>query len=152
MPSLPLTLPSLYPCSHASCLPRLVVVLPLVLCRLSFSSRHHLLSGGASTCPPLVAPPPLILPLFFSGVVISCQPRLFVVSPLITLPPSVHLRLHLLLHRRLSLCPSHAICLAGCCVASHHNNAFHLPAAPTLVTPLPLVAPFSCISSTLAGC
>ncbi len=84
----PPTLQSLCPCSHASHLAWLAVVLPLVLYRLSFSSRHRPPSGGTSTCPPLVTPPHLILPLFFSGVVASCLPWLFVVSPLVMHPPA----------------------------------------------------------------
>jgi hypothetical protein len=62
MPLLPLTLPSLRPHSHASRLPWLDIVLPLVLCHLSFSSCHCLLSGGTSTCPTLIASPPLVCP------------------------------------------------------------------------------------------
>ncbi len=152
MPSLPLTLLSLHPCSHASCLPWLAFKLPLVLRRLSFLSRHHLLSSGASTCPPLVTPLPLVLPLFFSGAVASCLPRLFVVSPLVTLLPSLYLRLRLSLHCHLSLQLSHAIWPAGCLGAFHHANASRPPAPPTLVAPLHLVASLLCPFYTLAGC
>jgi hypothetical protein len=108
---LPLTLPSLCSCSHASCLPQLVVVLPLVLRRLGFSSPHRLLSGGASICPPLILPPPLVVPLFFSGALASRPPRQFVVFPLVTPLPPVSLRLCLSSHCCLSLCPSHISCL-----------------------------------------
>jgi hypothetical protein len=73
-----------------------------------------------STCPPLVLSLPLVLPLSFSGVVASHLPQLVVLSPLVTPPPSVHLRLCLSLHRRLSSHPSHAICLAGYCVPYQH--------------------------------
>ncbi len=153
MPLLPPSLPGLCPCSCVSCLPLLAVVLPLVLHHLSFLSRHRLPSGGTSTCPPLVTLLPLVLPLLFSGMVSSCLHRLFVASPLVTLlPPPIRLRLRLSLHRRLSLRPSHAICQDGCCIASHHADASHPPTPPTLVLPLPLVAPLSCLLSTLAGC
>ncbi len=152
MPLSPPILPSLCPHSHASCLPRLVVVLPLVLRRLSFSSCHHLLSGGASTCPFLVAPPPLVMPLFFSGVLASHPPRLFVVSPLIMPPPPVHLRLRLSLHCCLSLGPSHVSYLASYHIASHPTDASCPPVPLTLIAPLPLFAPLSCLSSNLAGC
>jgi hypothetical protein len=152
MPSWPPTLPSLRPPSDASYLPQLVVVLSLVLRRLSFSSHHRLPSGGTSTCPLLVTLLPLVAPLFFSCALASCLPRLFVVSPLATLPPPVCLHLRLSLHHHLSLCPSHVSCLAGCCIAFHHTD-FSLPLAPpTLVAPSPLVAPLLCLSSTLAGC
>jgi hypothetical protein len=117
MPSSPPILPSICPCSHASCLPHLAVVLPHVLRCLSFLSRHCLLPSGTSICPPLVALLPLFLPLIFAGVIASCLPWLVVVSPLITPLPSVCMRLCLSSHRRLSLCPSHAICSAGCPVA-----------------------------------
>ena len=60
-PSLPPTLPSHQSRSHATRLPRLVVVLPLVLCHLSFVSRPPS-SVGASV---------FIVPLFISGVVAS---------------------------------------------------------------------------------
>jgi hypothetical protein len=136
-PSLPPTLPSLHPCSHASCLPQLVVMMPLVLCRLP--------SGGASICPPLVAPPHLVVPLFFSGALASCLPWLFVLSPLMTLPLPVRLCLRLSLHRHLSLCPSCISCPAGCHVAPHYLNAYCLPAPPTLIAPSPLIATLSCL-------
>jgi hypothetical protein len=152
MPSLPPTLPSLCPCSHASCLTWLVAMLPLVLGCLSFLPRHCLLFGGASTYPPLFVPLPLVVPLFFSGALTSHLPRLFVVSPLITLPPPVCLHLCFSLHCRLSFCPSHASCPAGCCVASHHAVASCLPMPLTLVALSPLVAPLLCLLSTLAGC
>jgi hypothetical protein len=112
MPSSPPTLPSFCLYSYASCLPRLVVVLPLVLHHLCFLSRHCLPSGSASTCPLLVALPPLIVPLFFSGMLASCPPWLCVVSSLVTLLPSVCLRLHLSLHHRLSSRPSHVSCVS----------------------------------------
>jgi hypothetical protein len=147
MPSLPPTLPSLRPCSHASCLPQLVVVLPLVLCCLSFLSCHRLPSGSASTCPSLVVLPHLVMPIFFTGVLASHQPKLFVMSPLVMPLPLICLHLHLTLHRHLSLRPSCVSCPVGCHVASHHTNASHPPAPPTLV-----VAPLLCLSSTLAGC
>jgi hypothetical protein len=143
-PSSPLTLPSLHPCSHASCLPQLVVMLPLVLC--------HLPSGGASICPPLVAPPHLVVPLFFSGALTVHLPRLFLVSSLVTLPPPIRLCLRLSSHRCLLLCPSCIFCLAGSRVASHYVDASCPPAPQTLVVPWPLVAPLSCLLSTLAGC
>jgi hypothetical protein len=97
--------------SLLSCLSsaQLAVVLPLVLRHLSFLSRHRLPPSGASTCPPLVMPPPLILSLFFSGAVASCLPWLVVVSPLVMPLPSVHLCLCLSLHHCHSLRPSHAI-------------------------------------------
>ncbi len=98
MPSLPPTLLSLHPCSHASHLPWLVVVLPLVLHHLSFLSCHCLLYSGASTCLPLVAPLPLVMPLLFSSAVASCQARLFVISSLVTTPPPIRLCLHLSSH------------------------------------------------------
>jgi hypothetical protein len=98
MPSLPPTLPSHFPCSHTSCLPWLAVMLPLVLRCLSFLSLYRLLSSGASTCPPLVVLSPLVLPLFFSGVVATCLPRLAVMSPLVMPPPSIRLHLHLSSH------------------------------------------------------
>ncbi len=123
MPLLPPTLPSLRPYSYASRLPRLVVMLPLVLRRLSLLSRHCLLSGGASTCPLLVVPPPLIMPLFFSSALASCPPRLFVVSLLVLPLPPVCLHLCLSLHCRLLWCPSCVSCLASCHVASHHAHA-----------------------------
>ncbi len=144
IPSLPPTLPNLRPCSHASCLPQLVVVLRLVLRRLT--------SGGGSICPPLIAPLHLVMPLFFSGVLASCLPWLFVMSPLVTPPPTVGLCLHLSLHRRLSLHPSCISCLAGCCVASHYLDTSCLLVHPTLVMPSPLVVPLLCLLSTLAGC
>ncbi len=108
MPLLPPTLPSLLPCSHASRLPRLVVgvascpPLPWLL------ASHCLPSSGASTHPPLVAPPPLVMPLFFSagGLPLAPLVRLVVALLLFTpLRPSVHLCLRLSLPRRLSLCP-----------------------------------------------
>ncbi len=116
MQSLPPTLPSLCPLSHASCVTQLVVMLPLVLCRLSFLSCHRLPSGGASTSPPLVAPLSLVVPPFFSGAIASCPPRLFVVSPLVMPPPPACMHLCLSLYHRLSLCPSCASCPAGCCI------------------------------------
>ncbi len=120
-------------------------MLPLVLCRLLYS--------GASISPPLVAPPHLVMPYFlFSSALASCLPRLLIVSPLVTPQPPVHLCLHLSLHRRHSLRPSHISCPAGFCIASHYVNASCLPTPPTLVAILPLVAPLSCLSSTLAGC
>jgi hypothetical protein len=144
-PSLPPLLPILHPHSHASCLPQLVVKLPLVLRRR--------LSSGATICPPLVTLPPLVVPLFFSsGALPSCPLRMFVVSPLMTPPPPVCLCLRLSLHRPLSLHPSYISCLAGCCVASHYVDVFCPPAPLTLVTPLPLVALLICLLSTLAGC
>jgi hypothetical protein len=106
MPSSPPTLPSLGPCSHASCLPQLVGMLPLVFRHLRLLLCHRILSDGASTCPPLIALLPLVVPLFFSGAAASCPPRLFVVSPLIMPPPPVCLCLHLSLHHRLSSCLS----------------------------------------------
>ncbi len=141
---MPLTLPILHPCSHASCLPQLVAVLPLVL--------RCLPSDGASICPPLIALPPLIIPLFFSGALASRPPRLFVVSPLVTPPPPVGLCLYLSLHRRLISRSSCISFLAGCCMASHYVNTSCPPAPLTLVAPLPLVAPLLCLLSTLAGC
>jgi hypothetical protein len=123
-PSLPQTLPSLCPHPHASCLPQLVVLLPLVLC--------HLPPGGASICPPLGTPPPLVVPLFFSGALTSCLPWLFVVSPLVMPPPPVHLCLCLSLYHRLSLRPSHISFLAGCCIASHYVDASCLLAPPAV--------------------
>jgi hypothetical protein len=140
----PPTLPSLRPHSHASCLPQLVLALPLVLCRLP--------SGGVSICPPLVAPPPLIVPLFFSGVLASCLPQLFVMSPLVMPLPPVHLRLFLSSHCRLSLRPSCISSPAGCRVASHYADTSCWLAPLTLIALLPLVAPLSCLLSTLAGC
>ncbi len=142
--SLPPTLPSLRPYSHASCLPQLVVVLPLVL--------RHLPSGCASICPPFIALPPLIVPLFFSGALASCPPRPFVMSPLVMLLPPVCLRLHLSSHRCLSLHPPCISCPSGCRIASHYNNASCPPVLPTLVAPSPLVVPLLCLLSTLAGC
>jgi hypothetical protein len=141
MSSLPPALPSLRPHSRASCLPRLAVVLPLVLCRLSFSSRHRLPSGGASTRPPLV------VPLFFSGAIASRPPPLFVMSPLVTPLPPIRQCLCLSYHLRLLSQPFRASCPAGCSVASHYADA-SWPSAPlTLVAPLPLVAPLSCLFS-----
>jgi hypothetical protein len=137
MPSLPPTLPSLRTCSHASHLPRMVVVLPLVLSPLSFSSRHHLLSVVASTCPPLIAPLPPAVPLFISGVLASRPPWLFVLSPLITLLPPVRLHLPLSLHHHLSLHPSCVSCLSGCCIASHHTNTSR-PLAPLITLTPPI--------------
>jgi hypothetical protein len=128
MPSLPQTLPSLRPHSHASCLPHLVVMLPLVLCRFSFSSCHRLPFGGASTCPLLVVLLLPVVPLFFSGVLASRPPRLFVVSPLMMPFPPICLYLRLSLHCCLSLRPSCVSCPAGCCIASHHADASHPPA------------------------
>jgi hypothetical protein len=74
------------------------------------------------------------------------------VTPLITPPPPVRLRLHLSLHHCLSSRLSCVPYPAGCCVASHHICASCPPAPPTLILPLPLVAPLSCLLSTLAGC
>jgi hypothetical protein len=119
MQLLPPTLPSLCPHSHASCLPQLAVMLPLVLHPLSLLSCHRLLSSAAFPCPPLATWLPLVLPLFFSGAVASCLTWMVVVSPLVTLLPSIHLCLCLSLHRHLSLCPSHAICPAGCVAYQH---------------------------------
>ncbi len=126
--------------------------MPLILRCLIFLSCHRLPSGGASTCPPLVVLQLPIVPLFFSCAVVSCLPRLFVMSPLIMPPPPVCLRLHLSLHHRLSLHPSRASCLACCSIASHHADATCLLALLTLVMPSPLVAPLLCLSSTLACC
>ncbi len=151
MPSLPPPLLSFCHCSHASRLPKLVVLLPLVLRYLTFLSCHCLLSSGASTCPPLIALLPLVVPLFFSGAVASHPPRLFFMSPLVTLPPPVCLHLCFSLHHRLSSHPSHASCLAGCCVAPHHTDTSRPPAPPTLIASPPLVAPLLCLLSTLAG-
>jgi hypothetical protein len=134
MPLLPTTLPSLCPHSHASCLPWLVVVLPLVLHRLSCSSCHHLPSVGTSTCPLLIVPMSLVVPLFFSGELASCPAQLFLCHLL-----SCH-RLHLSSHCHLLLCPSRVSCLAGCRVASHHADASHVQVPPTLVALLPLFA------------
>jgi hypothetical protein len=139
-PSLPPTLPNLCPCSRASCLPQLVVVLPLVLC--------HLPSGVTSICPPLIKPLPLIMPLFFSGALTSHLPWLFGVSCLVMPPPLVRLCLHLSLHCCLLLRPSCNSCPAGCHVASHYNNASCPPVPPTLIAPLPLLRP-SCASCPL---
>jgi hypothetical protein len=152
MPLLPSTLPSLRPCSHASRLPRLGVMLPLVLRRVSFSSSHHLPFGGTFTCPPLIVLPPLFVPLFFSCAVASHPPQLFVVSPLVMPPLPICQRLHLSLHRCFSLHPFCAFCLAGCHVASHHVAASCPLAPPALVASLPLVAPLLCLLSFLAGC
>jgi hypothetical protein len=135
MPSLPPTLLSLHPHSHASRLPWLVVLLPLVLCPLSFSSRHRLLFGGASTCSHLVMPPPLVVPLYFSGVLASrplqlqstcastshCTAashhaplvsliRLVVALPLIMPMPPIRRHFRLLSRHCLWLQPSHAYC------------------------------------------
>jgi hypothetical protein len=135
MPSLPLTLLSFHPCSHASCLPQLVVMLPVILRCLSFLSRNCLLSGGASTCPPLVAPPPLfIAPLLLWC---TCLLSALAIGPVTSpqLPPPICLHLRLSLHHCLSSCPSHASCPAVCGIASHHANAAHPPAPPTLVHP-----------------
>ncbi len=140
MPSLPPTLTSLHP--HASCLPRLgfraascpppsqllLTPLPLIRKRLHLSTSH---CAAASHHAPL--------PLWCGCL----SPAL--ASPLV-LPPSL-----VCLCLRLSLCPSHATCLDGCRVASHHTNASRLPGPLTLVAPLPLVAPLSCLLSTLAG-
>ncbi len=68
-----------------------------------------------------------------SQLLASHLPQLFVVSPLVTLPPPVHLRLRLSLHRCLSLHPSGVSSLAGYCFASHHANAYSPLAPPTLV-------------------
>jgi hypothetical protein len=83
-------------CCVASCppLPQLLVAPPPPV-------QQHV----HSTCLPLIVLLPLVLPLFFSGVVTSCLPRLVVVSPLVMLPSSVHLRLCLLLHHHLSCAP-----------------------------------------------
>jgi hypothetical protein len=145
MSSLPPALPSLHPHSHAACLHQLVVMLHLVLRHLSFLSHHCLLSGSISTCPPLVAPLPLVVPLFVSGAVTSCPPRLFVVSPLVTPLPPICLRLRLLSHCCLSLCPSCTPCPAGCCIASHHVDASCPPAPPALDVQWLFVAPLSCL-------
>jgi hypothetical protein len=64
-----------------------------------------------------------------------------VVSPLVTLPPPICLRLCLSLHRRLSPCPSRASCLAGCCIASCHTAASRPPVPPPLIALPPLTAP-----------
>jgi hypothetical protein len=119
------------------------------MCEAMLSS---LPSSGASTCPLLIAPPPLVVPLFFSGAHASRPPRVFVMSPLVMPPPPICLHLCLSLHLHLSLCPSRVSKPAGYCVASHHANASHLPALLTLVSPLSLVAPLLCLLSTLAGC
>ncbi len=150
-PSSPPTLPSLCPCSHVSHLPQLVFVLPLVLCHLSFLSRHRLPSSGASIYPPIVVLPPLVMPFFFSGAHASHPPQLFVVSPHIMPPPPDRLYLCLSLNHHLSLRPSCISCPAGCHVASHYIDASCLPAPPTLFALSPLVAPLSCLLSTLAG-
>jgi hypothetical protein len=62
--------------------------------------------------------------------------RLDVVSPLITLPSPVRLRLRLSLHRQLLLHPSYTSCLAGCCVTSCHAATSRPPAPPPLIAPL----------------
>ncbi len=153
MPSSPPTSAESPSLSHASCLPRLVVVLlPLVLHRLCFLSCHSLPFGGASTCLLLVMPPPLVVPLFFSGALPSCPPQLLVMSPLVMPPPLVRLHLSFSLHHCFSSCPSCVSCPAGCCVASHHADASHLMVPLALIAPLPLVVPLLCLSSTLAGC
>ncbi len=151
MSSSPPTLPSLRPRSHASCLPWLAVLLPLVLCPLLLMPRPpiwqrlHLSTShctAASCCAPLS-----------SGAGASRPPWLFVLSPLVMPPPPVRLCLHFSLHPHLSLCLSNVISLAGCRVTSpHHANASRPPATPTLVVLSPLVAPLSCLLSTLAGC
>jgi hypothetical protein len=118
MPSLPPTLLSLCPHSHASCLPWLVVVLPLVIRPLRFLSCHHLPSGGTSTCPLLLKPLPLIIPPFFSGALAPCL---------------------LLSHRCfLSACTS-----ASHCTATSHcaplASLVRLVVALTLILPMPLL-------------
>jgi hypothetical protein len=139
-------------------------------------TSHHATPSGLPAPPPLIVLLPLIAPLL---CLLSCWllrhllpcchlpsawasashrtplaplTRLVVASPLATPPPHVCLRLHLSAHRHLSLCPPCASCLAGCCIASHHTNYSRLLASPTLVPVSPLVAPVSCILSTLAGC
>jgi hypothetical protein len=108
LPSLSPTLPSHGSCSHAACLPRLVVVLPLFLCRLCFLTCHHFPSISTSIF--CHATPSLCDPLI-SGVVASCLPRLLVMSPLATLRHSMHCYF--------SSHPSSASCLDGCHFGSH---------------------------------
>ncbi len=74
-------------------------------------------------------------------IVSPCPSRAsFVVSPLITPPPPVHLRLRLSSHR-LSPRPSCASCLAGCRVTSHHAATSYPPAPPPIIAPLVVASP-----------
>jgi hypothetical protein len=99
-------------------------------------SLQCLLSNGASDsshafascCAPLLHPS-------------RCPLWLVVVSPLVMPPPLVRLRLRRSSHRHLSLCPSHAFCLAGCSIASCHTAVSRLPAPPPLIAPPPIIAP-----------
>jgi hypothetical protein len=157
MPSLPPTLPTLCPCSHASHLPRLagccatscppptwllVTPLPPIWRRLHPSTSH---CAAASSChaPLLLQCGGLLSTLTVCRVASRCAAASRQPAP----PPLIR------------TAASHCVPLAPfvwlvVSVAPHRANAFHLTAAPpTLVlVPLPLVAPHSCLSSTLAGC
>ena len=142
-PSLPPTLPSHQSRSHATRLPRLVVVLPLVLCRLSFVSRHP---------PPSVRASVFITPLhLWCGRLSSALAACHVISyhafashrtaashyPISSASclAGCHVVSH---HAPLVSCAS---CPAGCCVASHHADSSQPPAPPPLVVTLPLISP-----------
>ncbi len=100
--------------------------------RRTGESLRCLPSAGASDshCAPLLRPS-------------RCPLLLIVVSPLVTPPPLVRLRLCLSLHRRLSSRPSRPSCPAGFRVASRHTAISHPPALPPLIVLPPLIAPLS---------
>jgi hypothetical protein len=112
-----------------------------LLCHLSL-----LLRGLSSHC--VLPPVPPLLGLL-SGWLFHCLPlvRLVIVLLLLTLPHPICGRLCLSLRCRLLTRPSpcainsHTSSPAGCCVASTHATASHLPAPPPPIGPLPLVAP-----------
>ena len=129
--------------SHATRLPWFVVVLPLVLCRLSFVSRHP---------PPSVSASVFITPLhLWCGRLSSAPAACHVISyhafashrtaashyPISSASclAGCHVVSH---HAPLVSCAS---CPAGCCVASHHADSSQPPAPPPLVVTLPLISP-----------
>jgi hypothetical protein len=83
--------------------------------------------------------------------------RLVVASPLVMLPPPVHMSLCLSLHRRLSSHPSCASCPAGYHVISCHAAAFRPFAPPPLIALPPFILPllhllFGWLSHHLSSC
>jgi hypothetical protein len=90
--------------------------------------------GDGKRLPPLIVSSPLVMPLL--------RPLVWLVVPLppLTPLPPICWRLYLSLRHRLLSCLSRASRPAGCCVASPHAAASHLPASTPLIVPSLLVA------------
>jgi hypothetical protein len=115
---------------------------PVVLkqrCRTSESLRCLPSAGASYSCRPFASCcTPLLRPS-------NCPLWLVVVSPLVTPPPLIHLRLRLSSHRGLR--PSCASCPAGYHVASRHTAVSSPPAPPPLIAPPPIIVPLLCLLS-----